>query len=239
MSQSSTPDVPIDGVSLHDRAAYLEPAGTLVLSDVHLGKDATSNVELRLGEHEDVTGRFADLIDRFDPEEVVLAGDLLHSFSTLPRGVMETLDELRTTARDAGAGMLVTPGNHDTMLGDLWKGPTESEYRVGDWLVTHGHEAPESAADRYLVGHDHPAIEIEGRRRPCYLYGEGVYRGADVLVLPAFTRLAAGTPVNGARTGDLMSPLVREVDSFRPLVRDEAAGETLSFPPLAEFRRLL
>jgi hypothetical protein len=218
MSQSPTPDVPIDGVSLHDRAAYLEPAGTLVLSDVHLGKDATSNVELRLGEHEDVTGRFADLLDRFDPEEVVLAGDLLHSFSTLPRGVMETLDELRTTARDAGAGMLVTPGNHDTMLGDLWKGPTESEYRVG---------------------HDHPAIEIEGRRRPCYLYGEGVYRGADVLVLPAFTRLAAGTPVNGARTGDLMSPLVREVGSFRPLVRDEAAGETLSFPPLAEFRRLL
>ena len=228
-----------DGLEFRDRAVYLPGPATLVVADVHLGKDATSNVEMRLGEHEDVTGRFADLLGRFDPEEVVFAGDLLHSFSTLPRGVMETLDELRTAARASGAEVVVTPGNHDTMLGDLWKGSTESEYRVGDWLVAHGHEEPESAAERYLVGHDHPAIEIEGQRRPCYLYGEGVYRGADVLMLPAFTRLAAGTPVNGARSGDLMSPLARRIGSFRPLVRDEAADETLSVPPLSEFRSLL
>jgi hypothetical protein len=228
-----------DGLEFRDRAVYVSSGSALVLADVHLGKDAASNVELRLGEHEDVTGRFAALLERFDPEEVVVAGDLLHSFSTLPRGVMGTLDELRTAAREAGADVVVTPGNHDTMLGDLWKGRTRSEYRVGDWLVTHGHEEPESTADRYLVGHDHPAIEIEGRRRPCYLYGEGVYRGADVLVLPAFTRLAAGTPVNGARTGDLMSPLARHVDAFRPLVRDEDADETLAFPPLSSFRRML
>ncbi len=228
-----------DGLEFRDRAVYLRDAETLVLADVHLGKDAVSNVEVRLGEHEDVTGRFAALVDRFDPDEVVLAGDLLHSFSTLPRGVMETLDGLRTTAREAGARLVVTPGNHDTMLGDLWKAPTEDEYRAGGWLVTHGHEAPESAAERYLVGHDHPAIEIEGRRRPCYLYGEGVYRGADVLMLPAFTRLAAGTPVNGTRDGDLMSPLARRVGAFRPIVWDEAAGETLAFPPLSSFRRML
>jgi hypothetical protein len=230
---------PPDGLEFRDRAVYLRGASTLVLADVHLGKDAGSNVEMRLGEHEDVTGRFAALVERFDPEEVVLAGDLLHSFSTLPRGVMETLDGLRTTAREAGARLVVTPGNHDTMLGDLWNGPTEREHRVGDWLVTHGHEAPEAAAERYLVGHDHPAIEIEGRRRPCYLYGEGLYRGADVLMLPAFTRLAAGTPVNGLRDGDLMSPLARRVGSFRPIVWDEAAGEALAFPPLSEFRRML
>lgn len=228
-----------DEFEFRDRTVYLPETATLVLADVHLGKDATSNVEMRLGEHEDATGRFADLLERFDPDEVVFAGDLLHSFSTLPRGVMETLNELRTAARTSGAELVVTPGNHDTMLGDLWKGSTEPEYRVGDWLVTHGHEEPESAAERYLVGHDHPAIEIEGRRRPCYLYGEGVYRGADVLMLPAFTRLAAGTPVNGARSGDLMSPLARRIGSFRPLVRDEAADETLSFPPLSTFRGML
>jgi hypothetical protein len=36
-----------------------------------------------------------------------------------------------------------------------------------------------------------------------------------------------------------MSPLVPDVGAFRPLVRDEAADETLSFPRLAEFRRML
>lgn len=229
----------LEDLEFRDRAVYLRESATLVLADVHLGKDATSNVAMSLGEREDVTARFAGLTERFDPDEVVLGGDFLHSFSTLPRGVLETVEALRETAREAGARIVVTPGNHDTMLEDLWKGSTESEYRVDDWLVTHGHEVPEMTADRYLVGHDHPAIEIEGQRRPCYLYGEGVYRGADVLVLPAFTRLAAGTPVNGARRGDLMSPLVRDVAAFRPLVRDEAADETLTFPRLAEFRRML
>ena len=239
MSQSPTTDDPLDGVELVDRAAYVASADALVLADVHLGKDATSNVEMGLGEHGDLTGRFEALLGRFEPGTVVVAGDLLHSFSAVPRGVMRSLDALRSSARAAGAQVVVTPGNHDTMLGDLWKGPTEREYRAGDWLVTHGHEPPESAAERYLVGHDHPAIEIEGQRRPCYLYGEGVYRDADVLMLPAFTRLAVGTPVNGTRDGDLMSPLARRVGAFRPIVWDEAADETLAFPPLSSFRRLL
>jgi hypothetical protein len=36
-----------------------------------------------------------------------------------------------------------------------------------------------------------------------------------------------------------MSPLARRIGVFRPLVRDEAAEETLSFPALSEFRSLL
>jgi hypothetical protein len=228
-----------DDVQFRDRAVYLPGPSTLVLADVHLGRDATSNVEMSLGEREDVTGRFAALVERFGPDEVVLAGDLLHSFSSLPRGVLETVESLRETADGAGARVLVTPGNHDTMLDEVWKGPTTREHPIGEWVVTHGHEPPETTARGYIVGHDHPAIEIAGQRRPCYLYGKGVYRGADVLMLPAFTRLAAGTPVNGARGGDLMSPLVPDVGAFGPLVRDEAADETLSFPRLAEFRRML
>lgn len=222
-----------------DRAVFLPAESTLVFSDVHLGRDETSDVQVRLGEHEDVTGRFESLCDRFEPEEVVVAGDLLHSFSTLPRGVLETVRELRRIAEKTDATLVVTPGNHDTMLAKLWDGPTETEYRVGDWVVTHGHEMPTLEAERYLVGHDHPTIEIEGQRRPCYLYGAGGYQGADVLMLPAFTRLAAGVPVNRLSGPELQSPLVRDLDSYRPVVRDETADETLTFPPLEEFRRLL
>jgi hypothetical protein len=36
-----------------------------------------------------------------------------------------------------------------------------------------------------------------------------------------------------------MSPLARRVGAFRPIVRDETADETLAFPPLSSFRRLL
>lgn len=226
-------------VELRDRAAYLPGPETLVLSDLHLGKDAASNVDLPLGEHADITERVGTLVDAFDPGTVVVAGDLLHSFDALPRGVVESVGAIERAAAAAGADLVVTPGNHDSLLGQVWTGATADEHAAGDWVVAHGHEAPEGDAAGYVVGHDHPTISVEGQRRPCYLWGPGAYRGADVLVLPSFTKLAAGVEVNEMHAGDFQTPLVLDADAFRPIVWDEAAGETLAFPPLGEFRGLL
>ena len=224
----------MDAVTFRDRATLVGDA--LVLADVHLGADAASNVELPLGERADVGERVAALLAQFDPAEVVVAGDLLHSFSHVPRSAADALEDLARAVREAGARLVVVRGNHDTMLDSVWDGPTETAYRVGDAVVCHGHERPEREAALYVVGHDHPTIDIQGQRRPCWLYGEGVFRGSDVLMCPAFTRLAAGVEVNGMRARDFQSPLVTDVDAFRPVVRDEAGDETLTFPPLGELR---
>lgn len=223
--------------TLADHALILDDV--LVLADCHVGRGPASNVELPMGDGSDMLARLEDLLARYDPDELVVAGDLLHSFQTIPRTVERVVDGFAATARGAGARMVVTPGNHDTMLDSVWDGPTEREYRLGDTVICHGHEAPEADADRYIVGHDHPTITIEGQRRPCYLAGDGVYRGADVVVLPAFNRLVRGVEINDMRTGDFMSSLVTDADAFAPVVIDDGRGETLSFPPLGEFRHRL
>lgn len=225
-----------------DRALVLDDA--VVVADLHVGRDAASAVAGRVGEHADLTDRVGALLERHAPETLVVAGDLLHSFGELPTGVMETLTALHRRARAADAAVVVTPGNHDSMLRSLWDGPTPATYRLPgaeEVLVCHGHDAPDADADvdLYVVGHDHPTVEIEGRRRPCYLYGEGAYRGGDVVMLPAFTRLVRGVAVNDMGAADFQSPLVRDPAAFRPIVRDEAAAETLTFPPLGELRGLL
>jgi putative SbcD/Mre11-related phosphoesterase len=224
-----------------DRAVYLPAADALVCADLHVGRAATSNVEWGLGEHAHATllERFEALLERFAPSEAVLAGDVLHAFDSLPRGVAETVRELQRVAEAAETRLLATPGNHDTMLEELWDGPTAEEYRLGGVVVSHGHERPETDADCYVVGHDHPTIEIEGKRRACYLYGPEQYEDADVLMLPSFSRLPAGVAVNGMTAGEFQSPLVTDADGLRPVVRDEDADETHEFPPLGEFRRLL
>lgn len=226
-----------------DRAAYLPDADALVCADLHVGRDATSNVEVRLGEHEDLTGRFAALLERYRPVEAVVAGDLLHSFGSLPRGVAETVRDLRRAADAVGCDVVVTPGNHDAMLAELWDAERTPTRRLGDTgvAVAHGHEVPDVAdgVEAYVVGHDHPAIEIEGSRRPCYLYGPGQYEGRDVLMLPAFSRLPAGVAVNDMSARDFQSPLVRDADALRPIVRDEDGDETHEFPPLGALRRHL
>jgi metallophosphoesterase superfamily enzyme len=224
-----------------DRAVYLPAADALVLADLHVGRDAASNVHARLGEHGDLTGRFGALLDHYDPAEAVIAGDLLHSFDSLPAGTAQTVHELRDIAAEADCRPVVTPGNHDSMLGELWDGPMADEYRLSgtDIVVTHGHESPDADADLYVVGHDHPTIDIEGQRHPCYLHASDHYDGADVLMLPAFSRVPAGMRINDMSAGDFQSPLIERANACRPIVRDENADETHEFPPLGEFRRHL
>ncbi|WP_135825385.1 metallophosphoesterase [Halorussus ruber] len=230
-----------------DRAVYLPTEEALVVADLHVGRDAESAVELPLGERADLTERLAALLAAFSPAQVVVAGDLLHAFDGVPEGVRETVGALVETAEEAGADLVVVRGNHDSMLDAVLDGgavpsgsvTTAEEYRLGDTVVHHGHADPEADADRYVVGHDHPAIEIEGKRHPCLLYGPGAFRGADVVMLPAFNRLAPGATVNGMWARDFQSPLVTDADAFRPVVWDSESGDALSFPPLGEFRRML
>lgn len=223
-----------------ERALYLPGADALVLADLHAGRAAASNVDYPLGEGADLRERLAALLSRFAPAEVVIAGDLLHAFDRVPEGVPETVDALWAAVADAGADLVVTPGNHDTMLDAVLEGipaRVTPEYRLGETVVCHGHEEPDGAAARYLVGHEHPAVEMEGRRRPCFLEGAALYRGSDVVVLPAFSRLAVGALVNDRTTADCVTPLVTDVPACRPVVVSE--GETLRFPPLRDLRPLL
>jgi hypothetical protein len=227
----------MDDLGFDDRALLV--GDTLVLADLHVGRGPASNVDLPVGDSSDMLDRLDVLVARHDPAAVVVAGDLLHAFEMVPRTVEAAVADLAKRVREAGATLTVVPGNHDAMLDSVWSGPTEPEHRVGDTVICHGHEEPETAADRYVIGHDHPTITIEGQRRPCYLVGEGVYRGADLVVIPAFNRLLRGVEINDMTAADFMSPLVTDADALAPVVWDEDGREALSFPPLGTFRHRL
>ncbi|WP_435062928.1 metallophosphoesterase [Halobaculum sp. EA56] len=259
---------------LRDRAAYLRDADALVLADLHVGRAEASNVEYPLGEAADLTDRLTALLDRFDPGEAVFAGDVLHRFDRVSVAAERSLSGLVDACRDAGARPVLVRGNHDTSLSAAWDGPVHDAHELDvrvrgrPAVVRHGHEAPpgDEAAGLYVIGHDHPAIAIEGDRRPCYLYAERAYRGADLLMLPAFSRLAAGVEVNRLTASEFRSPFVVDADALRPIVAPDGGGgddgdrdgtdadaagsgggsgtdrdgdDPLEFPPLGEFRRLL
>ncbi|APX95576.1 metallophosphoesterase [Natronorubrum daqingense] len=228
-------------LSLSDRALFVPAADTLVIADIHLGRAADSSVDAPIDDGLAVRDALESLLARTEPATVVVAGDLLHSFQTIPRGVERDLAALEEAINDAGASLVVTLGNHDSMLESVFDGETASEYRLadGETVVCHGHERPETEAARYVVGHDHPALSVEGRKLPCFLYGPNVYDGADVMMVPAFTPLAAGATVNGMYARDFQSPLISNVDRFHPGVWDDSSDEPLWFPPLGECRRLL
>mgnify|MGYP000277156405 FL=1 len=220
-----------------ERAAYLPDADALVFADVHVGRDAASDVSLPLGERADLLDRLDALLGEFEPATVVVAGDLLHVRGRVPDGVRETVEAIEAAVRDADAAFRVVRGNHDAKLDAVGVDAENAAVLADGTAVWHGHDDPPVDARRYVVGHEHPAVEIEGARHPCFLYGPRHHEGSDVVVLPAFTRLAPGTLVNGLRRDDSLSSMLSDPSGFRPVVVSE--GETLAFPALGEFRGLL
>ena len=226
---------PFPTVEYDDRAVWVPETETLVLADLHMGRVRQSSVELPIGETPDLLERLTRLGDRYEPAEVVIAGDLVHAFDTVPYGVAESVRELVDAVTATGAELRVTSGNHDPTLEriDLID-PIESHRLDSSTVIHHGHEVPTKQADRYIIGHEHPAVTMEGQRRPCFLECWDQLEGAAVLVLPAFSRVAVGTTVNDMTAADSMSPLLTDLDSCRPVLR--TAGDTLSFPPLNTLR---
>jgi len=224
-------------IAFRDRAVLINE--TLVLADLHFGRAAESAVDAPIADGGDILDRLEDLLAATEPREVVVAGDVHHAFDTITPTVERRLAHLDECVANAGAELTVVAGNHDTMLTEVWDGPIVKQYRVDDRAVVHGHEQPDFEADRYVLGHDHPAIEIEGQRRPCFLQGPAGPNGAELLVLPAFNRFTAGVPVNGMSADDFQSPLVVAADPLEPIVRDQNAGETLRFPSLGSLRQYL
>jgi len=236
-----------EGLRIHGRAAFLESTGTLVVADTHVGRDERSDVTLPLGERRDLCDRLMGHLARFEPEEVVIAGDVVHPFDGGSRAVRETVEALKGACRDHDTDLVLVAGNHDRALATVWDGPIHEEYVVGadgdrhdtDVVICHGHEPPRTEADLYLCGHLHPAIEIEGNRRPCFLHGSAAEGNGDVLVLPAFNRLAPGVRLGGRNDPDVSLPLIDDFDRGRPIVFDPGGGEPLAFPPLGSIRAYL
>lgn len=217
---------------------YLSAADALVVSDLHIGRDEGSAVTLPLGERQDLRERLEGHVERFQPAEVVFAGDVLHDFRGASVATSESLETLADICRRAGAEPHLLVGNHDPLLPSVWNGEVHDAITLGEGtVICHGHEEPDVGGERYVIGHDHPVIEVEGTRRPCFLWGPGEYRGADLLVLPSFTRLAAGVPIDRLARRGFQSPLVTDGNALQPIVADE--DEPLRFPPIGEFQSLL
>ncbi|MBS3760006.1 metallophosphoesterase [Halodesulfurarchaeum sp.] len=226
---------PFPRVEYEDRAVWFPDAETLVLADLHLGRVRQSRVDFPVGDGKDLPNRLDRLCERYEPTAVVVAGDLVHAFDTVPYGVADAIQNLVDVVVDAGAELIVTSGNHDPTLERVESLDPVDEYHLdSSTVVHHGHEQPTANTDRYVIGHEHPALTIEGNRRPCYLECWAQHGEASVLVLPAFSRVAVGTTVNDLKAADSMSPLLTDTDACRPIV--STTDESLSFPPLGKLR---
>lgn len=223
------------------RAVFLPGADAVVVADLHLGRSRSPRVRTAIDDAVDFGKRIRRILAQFDADRLVIAGDLLDAFDTVPPGVPDRFADLCRAVADADAELTVLRGNHDTMLASLYDDTIHDVVTFDGTIVCHGHELPDERGVAYVIGHEHPAIRIEGVKRPCLLHGPDVFAGADVLVLPPFSPLVRGTVFNSREHTECVSPLVRKtpIERYRPIVPETDGDDALTFPPLGTLREFL
>jgi len=198
-----------NGVVLDSRrSAYLVPARTLIVADLHLGYSWVQRERGALfpvKEPGDPKDRLLQIQQDYSPERIVVLGDIVHKATPLPaleKELREFCGRLSESSK-----ILFCLGNHDRHLDtlvDQWKLPVTlaDEWSDGYWRLVHGDDNASRIADFILtssslptiIGHEHPSVLLgdgiaSQAKLPAFLVGD------SVIVLPAFSNWSAGSTV--------------------------------------------
>jgi uncharacterized protein len=177
-----------------ERAAYLPDHATLLVADVHVGKDASFRrlgVPVPPGATESTLQRLSRVLGASGAARLVVLGDFLHSAQARSAHTLEALSAWR--ARHPGVDITLLRGNHDHRAGDppaaLGIEVVDAPLALGPFRLAH--EPGPHEAGYVLAGHVHPCVVLGGRgpdrlRLPCFHFG------LRVGVLPAFGAFTGG-----------------------------------------------
>lgn len=174
---------------LPERAAYWPAQKTLLLADMHLGKDQVfrrSGMAVPAGVLAADLGRIDALVDQTGAERLIVLGDWVHAPPRADDAWPEQIAQWRKAHAQLAVDLVL--GNHDRSL-DAWLAAWKiSAHRP--WLDLDGlrlvHDWTEAHNLPGVSGHLHPGALLKSRRQrlrlPAFLIGD------DHLVLPAFGR---------------------------------------------------
>ena len=211
----------------------------LVVADNHAGIEVGLRYErgVELESNADLRRvRLFGLVDRVDPDRLVVLGDLGHRVGGVDGAEAEELDELLGALLDR-VRVTLLPGNHDTDVGERFAAEERFTLEAGTGTrldrvgFAHGHTWPSRealAGDVLCIGHEHPAVRLEdsvggGRKERAWLRGplrpepfaehfgvdvaELAWSDPEVVVFPAFNDRSGETWVNVEGQG-FLSPFL-------------------------------
>jgi len=185
----------------------------LVVADLHFGIEADlalHGLHFRSRSRARME-RLLSIVDRYDPDVLVLLGDVKHSIPSITRQEYYELPRILETLRNR-VPLLVFPGNHDTGI-ERYLRPAEIRAKEGAIIdgvaYLHGHmyPSPSLAGHLMIIGHHHPLLSLHddvgcALQSPAYLRA-GVNTGklgmpeqkesdppTRALFMPAFNEIA-------------------------------------------------
>jgi uncharacterized protein len=182
---------------LPEHALWWPEGRVLFVADLHIGKAATYRAlgqPVPSGTTVENLRRLSELINHYQPEELIFLGDFLHAAQARTASVMSQLHTWRNSHTNLNCTLV--RGNHDSRAGDppaaLNISVVDEPYLVGPFAACHHPQRHITHA--VLAGHLHPAVQLQGPARdrlrlPCFVFEE---RSA---ILPAFGEFTGGYTV--------------------------------------------
>jgi len=202
-------------------AIYLPELDLIVLSDLHLGLEASMTSQgnyVPTFNLEDIKEEINLLKELSGADRILVNGDLKNEYSTSYSEKKE-VTEIVKFLKDNFEDVIIIKGNHDLFLEDLLKENGVrllDSYQEKSILFVHGHEKLEDEDfDTLVIGHEHPALALKDdigvtEKEPCLLHGETSL--GELFVLPPYSKISNGSAVNNMRKSDLLSPILKEIN---------------------------
>jgi uncharacterized protein len=192
-------------VVLYDHFVFLTNHKVLILGDLHFGYEEAlhqQGVLIPKTNFRLLTEKVTRALDVFKPRSIILNGDVLHEFGSIPRGVWGNVEHFLRFLLTYG-NVIIVRGNHDTMIMPIAEQlgiAVCREYCSADKkiLVTHGDifhtSARHKKTEMIIVGHEHPAVSLHDGVRTetykCFLVGH--LEKSLLIVMPSFNFLNGG-----------------------------------------------
>ena len=187
----------VDLQLLPEKAVYLQHSHSLLVADVHLGKSETFQrfgIPIPNQVNQETLDRLQCLCDRFNPEHLIILGDLFHSHLAL---VAEVQDAWSSFLAHVGTKVKLIVGNHDrSLISQLQSFSMEC---IKDAIALENlwlsHEPDSQSHNLNICGHIHPCLRIRTRldnlRLPCFYLD----KNQKQLMLPSFGGFTGGYEV--------------------------------------------
>lgn len=218
----------------------------IVISDLHLGLERSMTSKgsyVPQFQLEDAEKDIEEMQEETDASRILINGDLKNEF--LPSHSEK--DEIKAFLKFLDGlfdDIIIVEGNHDTLIEETVKEEglrMLDEYLEDGILFTHGHEDTERKDfNTIVIGHEHPALVLTDKigvseKIDCFLYGQ-TKDSKNILVLPAFSRIASGTGVNEVPRRELLSPILKNYTDKNSLkaVGVDREGGVFEFPSIGQ-----
>lgn len=207
---------------------------TLVIADLHLGFEFELWKQgIRVPVQTDrMLDRIAELVKEQKAKNLIILGDVKHELGFLEGRQAFELSRFLHQLEEL-TEFTILKGNHDGALG--WKTEPASGILKKQVGLFHGHAWPDPElldAKTWILGHIHPMFSFKDSfgkltKEPCWIVGQtdkaamkkkyGQAKEIKTIVMPAFSELAGGVPVN--REG-LLKPMKNVLKQYSVFLLD-------------------